>query len=168
MALTRLGVNNISNSTIANITALPAAISTGKILQIKGTANQNEGQVNSNSTTYADVSGVDLLFTPTSSSSKIYLSLTFNTDTGGTGHGIGAKLTFNHSGISQTECDAVYGAYEYKTRTIRSNSWQTQHYIHSPSTTNEITYRMQFNSSGAGETVYLNRKTIRIVAMEYA
>jgi hypothetical protein len=140
----------------------------GKVLQIKGTASQNESQVSSNSTTYADVTGVDLLFTPTSSSSKIYLSVTFNTDTGGDGHGIGAKLTFNHSGISQTDVDAQYQYYEEKTRTIRSNLWVTQHYIHSPSTANEITYRLQFNSSGAGQTVYMNRKTIRITGLEYA
>jgi len=157
-----------NNNTISAITALPAAIPTGKILQIKGTASQNEGQVSSNSETYADVSGVDLLFTPTSSSSKIYLSLTFNTDTGGDGHGIGSKLTFNHSGISQTDVDTVYGNYESKTRTIRSNIWVTEHYIHSPSTTNEITYRLQFNSSSAGQTVYMNRKTIRITGLEYA
>ena len=41
MALTRLGVNNISNSTIANVTALPAAIPTGKILQIVQTNKQD-------------------------------------------------------------------------------------------------------------------------------
>jgi len=37
MAITRLGVNNISNSTIANITALPAAISTGSLVKISTT-----------------------------------------------------------------------------------------------------------------------------------
>jgi len=38
MALTRLGVNNISNSTLANVTALPAAISTGSLVKLHSTS----------------------------------------------------------------------------------------------------------------------------------
>lgn len=45
MALTRLGVNNISNSTIANITALPAAIDVGSLVKLNTTVASNTTSV---------------------------------------------------------------------------------------------------------------------------
>ena len=42
MAITRLGVNNISNATIANLTALQTAISTGKVVQVVSNSAANE------------------------------------------------------------------------------------------------------------------------------
>ena len=74
MAITRLGVNNISNSTLANVTALPAAIPTGKILQI---VNGTTSMLQSNtSASYSDVevsSGVtwETSITPSATSSTI-------------------------------------------------------------------------------------------------
>ena len=56
MAITRLGVNNISNSTIANITALPAAIPTGKVLQVVSTSTTAEyGTTNSSFNTWSNM-----------------------------------------------------------------------------------------------------------------
>ena len=70
MAITRLGVNNISNSTIANITALPAAISTGKVLQVVSTSSTTE--TSTTSTSFIDTA-MTANITPSSSSNKIFI-----------------------------------------------------------------------------------------------
>jgi hypothetical protein len=72
MALTRL-----SNQSLTSVTALPAAISTGKVLQV---VNGNFGtEQNINSTSYVDTA-VTLNITPSSSSSKVIVISALNTD----------------------------------------------------------------------------------------
>jgi|5B_taG_2_1085324.scaffolds.fasta_scaffold34037_3 hypothetical protein len=179
MAITRLGganaitgtipQGNIANASLGAVTALPAAISTGKALQIISTPDVGDlSQASTNSTTYADISGVDLVLTPTASSSKFLLFVSYNIDTGGDGHGLGARLTYNHSGISQTEVDDRYGNSNFHITADRANTWQSMNYYLAPSTTNEITFRLQIATGTGGETAYFNRGTLRIMAVEYA
>ena len=156
-----------NNNTISAITALPASITTGKVLSVNITPNNTLSQASNNSSTYADVSGVDLVITPVSTSSKFVLYTNFNFDTGGNTHGIRSRLTYNHSGISQTSIDASYEDYGDKVHADRLNGFTASHYYLAPSTTNEITFRLQFSNQGSG-TAYLNRKTLRITAWEYA
>ena len=59
-----------NNNTISAITALPAAISTGKVLQVQST-NQT-AQVTGNNTSFAD-SGFSVTITPSATSSKILI-----------------------------------------------------------------------------------------------
>jgi len=172
MALSKIDAANFLNGTIpsGNITtASLAAAATGKALQIISTPDVGGlSQASTNSTTYADISGVDLVLTPTASSSKFLLFLSYNIDTGGDGHGLGARLTYNHSGISQTEVDDRYGGSNFEVTADRANTWQAQNYYLAPNTTNEITFRIQINANTNGETSYFNRGTARIMAVEYA
>ena len=141
----------------------------GKILQVQINANNTLGQASTNSTTFVDVSGVDVTLTPASTSSKIALWSNFNFDSGGNNQGISARLTYNHSGISQTEVDPNYDDYNMSSTVggSRITGWYTMMNYLAPSTTNEITFRMQFAASGS-YTTYFNRKTLRIMAMEYS
>ena len=93
----------------------------------------------------------------------------FNFDGGGNNQKITARLTYNHSGISQTEVDPSYGDYSMGSTVggSRTTAWYTLINYLAPNTTNEITFRMQFASAGA-YTTYLNRKTLRIIATEYS
>ncbi len=172
MALSKIDAANFLNGTIpsGNITtASLAAAATGKALQIISTPDVGGlSQASTNSTTYADISGVDLVLTPTASSSKFLLFLSYNIDTGGDSHGLGARLTYNHSGISQTEVDDRYGGSNFEVTADRANTWQAQNYYLAPNTTNEITFRIQINANTNGETSYFNRGTARIMAVEYA
>ena len=80
MAITRLGganaisgtlpAANINDTSIGNITALPAAISTGKVLQVQTASTQT--QVNSTSGTHADT-GLTCNITPSSTSNKVLI-----------------------------------------------------------------------------------------------
>ena len=60
-----------NNNTISAITALPAAITTGKVLQVVTATYTSSGSTNS--TSYAE-SGLTVNITPSSSSSKVYVS----------------------------------------------------------------------------------------------
>ena len=72
-----------NNNTISAITALPAAIPTGKILQVKVQQRTAQGAVTiSGATTqYADICGGSMTFTPTSSSSNILCIFSAGMDT---------------------------------------------------------------------------------------
>jgi hypothetical protein len=139
----------------------------GKVKSINATANSTLAQVSSNSETFADVSGQDLVITPASTSSKFVLFVSTHTDTGGDGHGLTTRLTYNHSGISQTELDDNYDSYGYHARADRTNTWQSMNYYLAPSTTNEITFRLQIATVTAGESAYFNRRAYRCIAVEY-
>ena len=112
----------------------------GVVKSINATANSTLAQVSTNSTTFADVSGLDLVITPASTSSKFVLFVNWHTDTADDGHGLNAVLTYNHSGISQTNVDDYYDNYGLEITADRANSWQAMNYYLAPSTTNEITF----------------------------
>jgi hypothetical protein len=141
----------------------------GKILQVQVNANNTLSQTSTNSTTLVDVSGVDVTLTPASTSSKIVIWSNFHFDSGGNNQGIIGTLTYNHSGISQTEVDPSYSDYAMNTTVggSRMTGWYTMMNYLAPSTTNEITFRMQFSSTGS-YSAYFDRKTLRIIAMEYS
>ena len=162
-----MAIITLNNNSLSSVTALPAGVG-GKVLQVVSTANSTLAQVSTNSTTFADVSGLDLVITPTSTSSKFVLFVNWHTDTGGDGHGLNAVLTYNHSGISQTYVDDYYDNYAFHITADRANSWQSQNYYLAPSTTNEITFRVQIATSDGGENVYFNRRAYRCIAVEYA
>ena len=139
----------------------------GKVKSINATANNTLAQVSTNSSTFADISGIDLVITPASTSSKFILFVNWHTDTADDGHGLNAVLTYNHSGISQTYVDDYYDNYGFHITADRGNAWQSQNYFLAPSTTNEITFRLQIATQTNGENVYFNRRAYRCIAVEY-
>ena len=150
----------------ATITNSGTATGFGVLKSLNITPNSTLSQASNNSSTYADVSGVDLVITPVSTSSKFVLFTNFHFDTGGSGNGIRSRLTYNHSGISQTNVDSAYEDYGDKVSADRLVAFTSSHYYLAPSTTNEITFRLQFSNQVSG-TVYIDRKTLRITAWEY-
>ena len=139
----------------------------GKLKSINATANNTLSQVSNNSSTMADVSSVELAITPASTSSKFVLMTTVHFDTGGNTQGMNSRLMYNHSGISHSEVDAGYDGYADNVNGGgRLVGWTTQTYYLAPSTTNEITFNYQFANNGSG-TVYLDRRTLRLIAWEY-
>ena len=74
MALTRLGVNNISNSTIANVTALPSGVG-GKVLQV--VTSVPTSAFSTTSTSLVDT-GYSVTITPTATTSKMIIEFSGN------------------------------------------------------------------------------------------
>jgi len=81
MAITRLGVNNISNSTLANVTSLPAGVG-GKVLQVVGNRLDDSMDATGTDGTEYDIQGGGPGIFETSmtiaSGSKVYVDYMFH------------------------------------------------------------------------------------------
>ena len=153
--------SNANGTILTNVTP-------GCILQSKCTAANSAGQISSTSDSYVDVADIDLVLTPKSASSTFILAINFHTSTGAASKNSSIRLTFNHSGISQTAVDSNQDGYSISSGAGTWDGFGCTNYTHTPNTTNEITYRLQFRNVGASGTVYLNRKLCKIIAWEVA
>ena len=139
MALTRL-----INQSLTGITALPAAIATGKVLQVvTGTTST---RVESSSSTYADT-GLSVTITPSSSSNKIYIIGTqadcFKSN-GNSANSIHLRLLRDSTEILDI-CDRAL----LTVTTIENMNNIGFNHLDSPSTTSAITYKTQFHNHGS-------------------
>jgi hypothetical protein len=127
-----------NNNTISAITALPAAIPTGKVLQVVSTSAAND--LGTTSTSYVDIH-LSLNITPSATSSKIFLVYTGNNETNGTG---GNKLSLQMLRDSTQIADATgVGALGSNSGNVTSNALSV---LDTPNTTSQITYKMQGKS----------------------
>ena len=138
------------------------------VIQAKCTPSNDEAQASTSSDTYTDITGIDLTFTPFFAGSTIILVTSFHVGTGGSGRNASVRLTFNHSGISQTVLDIKQNGYSINNSAGSFDGYGAMCYTHTPNTTNEITYRYQFRSVSAVGTVAFNKRVSKIIAYEVA
>ena len=140
MAITRLGGANAITGTIPT----SVAPGKGKILQVKNTYNTS-GSFTTSSTSYSDC-GLSVDITPTSSSSKI---LILGNITGGT-------RSDNHLILQilrdTTQIEYMLYAFYSQFAGVAGNGIALNFYD-APSTTSQITYKIQFSTRDSGETV---------------
>lgn len=143
-----------NNNTISAITALPAAIPTGKVLQVVETTVS--GQVSFNSSTYTDYSNATLNITPSSTSSKIILDVKFSYYLdGGDGFSIKVIRTIGGSNTDAIAYGSVYSNLYYGVPTGQQfYSFYNDTATNSPSTVSQCTYKLQIASDG-NKTIYL-------------
>ena len=155
MAITRLGganaisgtipQGNIANASLGAVTALPAAITTGKVLQIQTT--NYTGRVTTTSTSFVTASnGLSVDITPSATSSKIYVivhtTLYNNLDsTYATATIYRDSTNLGNSNLGMTTTWSASGT---------PNTGTSMTYLDSPSTTSQITYQVYFRSVGSG------------------
>ena len=155
-----------NNNTLSAITALPAAISTGKILQVVSTQVETSSVATSTSTTYVEPdTNYRVSITPSSASSKILVMASFpgevdssnesyytifrdSTDIGDAG-GQGMFRNYGH--------DSHPNAVGVNLRIVDT-----------PNTTSAITYSMKMKVGNSAATVYFNTGNVssNILAME--
>ena len=179
MAITRLGganaitgtlpAANINDTSIGNITALPAGVG-GKVLQVvSGTTTTT---MNTTSTTYADTN-LTANITPSSTSSKIYITVNQNVSlVDDTDDRVGAGLRLLR------DSTVIYGgdqAYEIFLENNTGNATQNfitvnRNYLDSPSSTSQLTYKTQGRIYQSGDTISFNSGSIEatITLMEIA
>ena len=138
------------------------------VIQAKCSAASSAGQASSTTDSYGDITDIDLTFTPLFANSTIILVTNFHGSTSGGGVNLSVRLTFNHSGISQTVVDSNQDGYSQSTSSGSNDQFGTMCYTHTPNTTNEITYRFQYRRVGSSGTVYFNKKPSKIIAYEVA
>ena len=153
-----------NNNTLSAITTLPAAIPTGKVLQVIHGSTVTQATETSGSQTDT---GLTASITPSATSSKIFISLT---------------QTFGKN-ASNTQIDA----YLYRDSTTIVSEWLNDDirtgdasnfypgtsslvWYDSPSSTSAITYKTTFRNAAASGTVYAqpNNGRSSIILMEIA
>jgi len=149
---------NVANATLNAVTALPAAIATGKILQFK--QKSLSGNFETTSTSYQDV--ISDTITPSSSSNDIQIIMdgtfqSYDSSSNQTGYAKN-KITRAISGGASTEvmADAEYMR-QYNTGASTGacliRAWQTVTFYDSPSTTSAITYTYAQRADHSSDTV---------------
>tara|TARA_R100000773_G_scaffold40322_1_gene36216 strand:+ start:1188 stop:1712 length:525 start_codon:yes stop_codon:yes gene_type:complete len=147
------------NGTSGNISASSlTGVDTGKILQVVSTTKTDT--TSSSSSSFADISGMAVTITPSSSSNKIYLSGNFCFGINDARYRIYLKITggncSNYVGDAATghECAQIV-------RLDTNNHANHQQsaslmYLDSPATTSAVTYQVQWKVQDS-QTAYLNR-----------
>ena len=143
-----------NNNTISAITALPASITTGKILQIVGADTSTE--VSSTSTDYVTTGLTDNI-TPSATSSKIFVSATLNfrvSGDGGNSAARQAKVALYRGGTGGTLLSQkMIGVYNIDSTTddgVQSTMSVAFSFLDNPSTTSETTYMLAMAKLGDG------------------
>ena len=140
----------------------------GSVLQVVNSVET--AAVSSTTTSFAFVSGLVVNITPLYTTSKILIHVAINNLSSVTGHFALCRLvrdTTNlavHSSAGTTNTNGAFlagggggdsnGSFSTDNRKISSG---TLSYLDTPSTTSQLTYKVEFASSNAPNTVYLNR-----------
>jgi hypothetical protein len=136
----------------------------GKILQVKQAVKTDTATISSG--TFADVSGLSVSITPTSTSNKIlvscntYVSGTVNSFIGfkilrdSTAIGLGTGASGNRTNVSMatTNLNATSSAYGLVNASFE--------FLDTPSSTSSLTYKLQWSSVLGNYVVYLNRPLV--------
>ena len=154
-----------NNNTISAITALPAAISTGKVLQVvTATDTGNRSTTSTSFVTGSNTLSVDI--TPAATSSKIFVQV-------GALHYAGTNGKSIHSTIYRDTTDLSGATYGFQSFYIPSNVAPGMNcamsVLDSPSSTSQLTYQVYFKAQ-SGTTAYLgyNNCKMTITAFEIA
>jgi hypothetical protein len=165
MALTRL-----SNQSLTSISSLPAAISTGKILQVVSTTDNTEIS-NTTGTTAYNYSQLNTSITPSSTSSKIFVQVHFGCiQYGGNDSNLGyGKIMYTVGGGSDTDLPSgllgannVAGSQKMQWAVnLEQQTWEAMtpsiSFIHSPSTTSALVYKVMFWAEGSTGNIKINK-----------
>ena len=152
-----LRVDNIQTAAGGSATASSLGIGgVGKIGQVLSTTKTDTFGTSSNS--FVDITGFSVNITPTSTSSKIFLTATFNW-TGVNGATAAfcqlvRDTTVLCNGDSAGSRASVTGANIVSDNNVSEQGAAS--FLDSPSSTSTLTYKMQLKSSASG-TVYMNR-----------
>jgi len=178
MALTRLsGTNaisgtlpaaNINNTSIGNITALPAGVG-GKVLQVVTATDETERSATSSSYVTGS-NNLSISITPSSTSSKIYVTSTFEAGTSNMGGATAWFTLYRNStnlgasseGLSRMFISGLSG------QTGIFN--QTLQVLDSPSSTSSLVYQVYMKGDGGSHITYINKNSVKgtITAFEIA
>ena len=134
-----------NNNTLSSITALPAAITTGKVLQVVQAITST--QFSTTSTSFVDVTGLVKSITPSSASNKILVSIQFRYAGDGNNSNrcqIRRSSTSISLGSTQNNLSNVYAAHG---GTTQGGDMYSINYIDSPSTTSSTEYALQVSNS---------------------
>jgi len=128
-----------NNNTISAITALPAAITTGKVLQV--VQGSISAETDTSSSSYV-ATGLSVNITPSSTSNKIFVTVTGSIDNQASGRV--PRVTIYRDSTAIDSNDGLSLSYSQTDRTICPCSFSK---LDTPNTTSQITYKVYVKSS---------------------
>ena len=150
-----------NNNTISAITALPAAITTGKVLQVVSATKSDTYAANAGLQTFFDISGLSLSITPSSTSNKILIIASMNGEGTSGASRLAFRLVRDSTAIgigdaagsrARTSTNPMYNS-----TSLRDMMNTTINFLDSPSTTSATTYKVQGYQTESTGTHYVNR-----------
>jgi hypothetical protein len=147
MALTK-----INNNTLSAVTTLPAAIATGKVLQVVSVSTTTQSA--SSSSTYADVTSLVAAITPSAASSKIYIDVAIT--------GVGKEVNDTFVMLKMLRDDDLLFHIDNLAGLDGASGTNyigtvTSNFLDSPSSTSSLTYKVQLASGFNTSYAYVNR-----------
>ena len=149
---------NVANASLGAVTALPAAISTGKVLQVVS-ANRTSA-ITTNQTSFTQTFGLSI--TPSSTSSKIFVTVQiagFNDTTATSMYYTIYRNTTNLGNSSTGFCRTYNGGSNLGSSVVAT-------YLDSPSTTSSTDYYVYVKADAGLAYISVNGATSTITAME--
>lgn len=157
MALTR-----ISNQSLTSVTALPAAITTGKVLQVQSTAKLDV--FTTTSTSFTDITGLSVSITPSSTSSKIFITASCSMSIDGSDRNALLKLVRGSTDIylaDQSGSHRIRSSGGVHTTHGVSQGQETYSvnimFLDSPSSSSSLTYKLQGLTNNSSQTLEIGR-----------
>ena len=141
-----------NNNTISAITALPAAISTGKVLQVKQAVKTDT--FSTNSTSFTDVTGLSVAITPSAISNKIFVMMDVKLGSSANVTGF-LKIVRGSTDIYVGDAVSSRQRATYANPDDPSDQFVYQasgNFLDSPSTTSATTYKIQILSEPVENT----------------
>ena len=152
-----MSITKLNNLSLSAVTALPSGVG-GKVLQVVSATKTDT--TSTSSSTFSDISGLSVSITPSSASSKIYVTSSIVGGARGEFSNVGVKLMRNSTAIcvgteatgNRTNATAII--YDIDSNNTES---ATITFLDSPASTSATTYKIQFRSSDNSSAVYINR-----------
>ena len=154
--LTSLNASNLASGTVP-VARLPAeAIGGGKVLQVVSTFNNTF--YSSNSTSYTDITNMNVTITPTASSSKILITFALGLvdDASGSNGGYAFRMLQGSTAIAQGTGGSVNQGTGFIGQETNNADTVMFQFLDSPGTTNALTYKLQFKNTYNGN-IRINR-----------
>ena len=151
MAITRLGGANAISGSITS-----SNLPTGSVLQVQSTTKTDT--FSGTSTSFADVTGLSVSITPSSTSNKVFIEANFVASNGAGGRSMYFNLLRDSTNIAQpsspdsNDCTVQCNTIDYN---YNVNIGKLS-FLDTPSTTSATTYKIQYKQDGG--TTYVGRR----------
>jgi len=151
-----------NNNTLSSITALPAAIPTGKVLQVVQATKTDT--FTTNATSFTLVTGLEASITPSATSSKIFVTVSIMGQRSNNNGEVGQITIFkdssnlvNASSPGSRTPSFVSGVQVGNSNGDTNAEIYSFSILNSPSTTSSITYDVRVKQISSAGEVYINR-----------
>ena len=151
-------LQHTNGTTAATITSGGKLYSAGHVIQMQSNVSTAASSISS--TSYADIPNMTATITPTSTSSKILIQVSFGILCGSsTGAGCLMKLLRGSTEIGNGSGAGTHNVFMQNYDGVNNVFHQAGHmFVDSPNSTSAITYKLQWALTASGETWYMNRR----------